>query len=183
MLDEHSKKIVDNVVKEDDILNQNIASMAKRYPRGDADHALMGHTDIERIEDKRDMNPTMDAIYLLSPQAHIVDCVMADFERHRYRRAFLVWTGVLDPQLRRRIDSSPIAQQQLAGKFVGGPLEDKTNQQISEGFETLTIDFFPRESHLITFRDPWSFPILYHPACNQLVREHMQTLAQRVSHG
>lgn len=144
VLDENSKRIIDNVVKEDDILNQNIAN-------------------IERIEEKRDMNPTMDAIYLLSPQPHIVDCVLADFERRRYRRAYLVWTGVLDPQLRRRIDSSPVAQQQLAG------------------FETLTIDFFPRESHLITFRDPWSFPILYHPACNHLVREHMQTLAQRIT--
>jgi hypothetical protein len=27
VLDEHSKKLIDNVVKEDDILNQNIASM------------------------------------------------------------------------------------------------------------------------------------------------------------
>ncbi|KAB5532609.1 Sec1-like protein [Coniochaeta sp. 2T2.1] len=105
----------------------------------------------------------MDVIYLLSPQPHIVECLLADLERRRYRRSFLVWTGVLDPQLRRRIDSSPHAKQQLAG------------------FETLTIDFFPRESHLITFRDPWSFPILYHPSCNHLVREHMQTLAQRIT--
>lgn len=30
MLDENSKKIIDNVVKEDDILNQNIASMVNR---------------------------------------------------------------------------------------------------------------------------------------------------------
>jgi syntaxin-binding protein 1 len=68
------------------------------------------------------MNPTMDAIYLLSPQPHIVDCVLADFERRRYRRAYLVWTGVLDPQLRRRIDSSPQAQQLLAGKSLGDPI-------------------------------------------------------------
>jgi len=68
------------------------------------------------------MNPTMDAIYLLSPQPHIVDCVMADFEKRRYRRAYLVWTGVLDPQLRRRIDTSAQAQQQLAGKFTCGLL-------------------------------------------------------------
>lgn len=87
---------------------------------------------------------------------------MADFERRRYRRTFLVWTALLDPQMRRRIDSSQAAQQQLAG------------------FETLSIDYFPRESHLITFRDPWSFPVLYHPACNGLVANHMQTLAQKV---
>lgn len=108
------------------------------------------------------MNPDMDAIYLLSPEPHIVDCLMADFERRRYRKTFLVWTALLDPQMRRRIDSSPSAQQQLAG------------------FETLSIDYFPRESHLITFRDPWSFPILYHPACNNLVAKHMQVLAQKV---
>jgi syntaxin-binding protein 1 len=117
---------------------------------------------IERIEERREPNPTMDAIYILSPQPHIVDCVLADFERRRYKKSYLVWTGVLDPQLRRRIDSTQAAQSQLAG------------------FETLTIDFFPRESHLITFRDPWSFPVLFHPACNNLVREHMQILAQRV---
>lgn len=109
------------------------------------------------------MNPDMDAIYLLSPQPHIVDCLMADFERHRYRKSFLVWIALLDPQMRRRIDSSRQVQEQLAG------------------FDTLAIDYFPRESHLITFRDPWSFPILYHPACNNLVREHLQILAQKVS--
>ncbi|KUJ07049.1 Sec1-like protein [Mollisia scopiformis] len=144
VIDETAKKIIDNVVKEDDILNENIAN-------------------IERIEEKRELNPDMDAIYLLSPQPHIVDCLMADFERRRYRKTFLIWTALLDPQMRRRIDVSRQAQEQLAG------------------FETLSIDFFPRESHLVTFRDPWSFPILYHPACNNLVRDHMQILAQKIT--
>lgn len=118
--------------------------------------------DIERIEEKRDMNPTMDAIYILSPQAHIVDCLLVDIERRRYRKCFLVWTSVLNPQLRRKIDQSPMAKQQIGG------------------FETLSIDYYPRESHVVTFRDPWSFPVLYHPACNGLVRRHMQDLAQKV---
>ncbi|KAI1377721.1 Sec1-like protein [Hypoxylon crocopeplum] len=144
VVDSDSKKIIDNVAKEDDILNHNIAN-------------------IERIEDRREMNPTMDAIYVLSPQSHIVDCLMADIERRRYQRCFLVWTAVLDPQLRRRIDGSGLAKQQIAG------------------FETLSVDFFPRESHLITFRDPWSFPILYHPSCNGLIRKHMQDLAQKIT--
>lgn len=104
----------------------------------------------------------MDVIYILSPLPHIVDCLLADFERRRYKKTYLVWTTVLDPQLRRRIDSSHAALEQLAG------------------FETLAIDFYPRESHLVTFRDPWSFPVLYHPACNNLVREHMMSLATKV---
>lgn len=108
------------------------------------------------------MNPGMDAIYLLSPEPHVVDCLLADFERRRYRKSFLVWVALLDPTMRRRIDSSKQAQEQLAG------------------WETLSIDYYPRESHLITFRDPWSFPILFHPACAPLVRDHMQLLAQKV---
>lgn len=108
------------------------------------------------------MNPTMDAIYFLSPQPHIVDCLLADFDRRRYRRSFLVWTDLLEPKVRRNIDQHPEAKQQIGG------------------FETKYIDFFPRESHLVTFRDPWSFPILYHPACNNNVKEHMQILAQKV---
>lgn len=144
VIDEDSKKIIDNAVKEDDILNENIAN-------------------IERIEERRDMNPEMDAIYLISPRPHIVDCLLADFERRRYKKCFLLWTALLPTQLRRRIDSSRQAQEQIAG------------------FETLSIDYFPRESHLITFRDPWSFPILYHPACNGLVKDHLQVIAQRIT--
>ncbi|KAI0018382.1 Sec1-like protein [Xylariomycetidae sp. FL0641] len=144
VIDESSKKIIDNVAKEDDILNHNIAN-------------------IERIEERRDMNPSMDAIYLISPQPHIVDCLMSDIERRRYKRCFLVWTAVLDPQLRRRIDGSPVAKQAIAG------------------FETLSIDYFPREAQVVTFRDPWSFPILYHPACNGHIRKHMQDLAQKIT--
>ena len=52
-------------------------------------------------------------------------------------------------------------------------------EQIAQ-MQILNIDFFPRESHLITFRDPWSFPMLFHPACNSLVKKHMDNLAQKV---
>jgi len=70
--------------------------------------------------------------------------------------------AVLPSELRNRIDRSTMARDQIAG------------------FRVLNIDFFPRESHLVTFRDPWSFPTLYHPACNHLVRKHMDDLAQKV---
>lgn len=105
----------------------------------------------------------MDAIYLLTAESHSVECLIADFECRRYRRAYLVWTNLLDPNLRRRIDDYPGVRQLRASS------------------KTLFVDFYPRESHLVTFRDPWSFPMLFHPSCNALVPKHMQTLAQRVS--
>ncbi|KAK1759372.1 Sec1 family superfamily [Echria macrotheca] len=141
VVDETSKGIIDTTVREDDILNQNIAN-------------------IERMEEKREPNPTMDAIYILSPQPHIVECLLADFDQRRYRKAYLVWVSELNR-----------AQQ--------GKLQNFRSQ--IAGFYTLPLEFFPRESHLITFRDPWSFPILYHPDCNDVVAEHMKSLAKKIA--
>ncbi|SLM39447.1 sec1 family superfamily [Lasallia pustulata] len=143
VIDEATKKLMDTVVKEDDVLEEHV-------------------TNIERIEDRRLPHPEMDAVYLLSPQPHIVDCLMADFERRRYRRSYLIWTSLLHPELRTRLDKSAMARELIAQ------------------FRVLNVDFFPRESHLITFRDPWSFPILFHPACSNLVRKHMDELAQKI---
>ncbi|KAM0587677.1 hypothetical protein ACHAP6_004360 [Verticillium nonalfalfae] len=142
VVDESANKLIENVATEDDVLNLNVAN-------------------IEHIEKKREMNPTMDAIYILSPKPHVIECLLADLDRRRYQNAFLVWTGVVDPRLRRRIDESP-------------------GKRMIRCFETLAIDFFPRESNLATFRDPWSFPILYNPECNDLIREHLQGLAQKI---
>lgn len=106
---------------------------------------------------------------------------MADLQKRKYRKTFLVWTSrkwkigshseatkltsgtVLEPALRDRIDKTPIAREQIAL------------------FKVLNVEFFPRESHLITFRDPWSFFALYHPACNNLVKQHLEDVAQKVS--
>ena len=44
----------------------------------------------------------------------------------------------------------------------------------------LFVDFYPRESHLITFRDPSSFLVLYNPSCNDLVARHLRALASKV---
>jgi len=65
------------------------------------------------------MNPDMDAIYILSPQPHIVDCLLADFERRRYRRAFIIWTASLPDPLQRRLDG---ARRQMAGRNPRTPI-------------------------------------------------------------
>ncbi|EME78857.1 uncharacterized protein MYCFIDRAFT_83796 [Pseudocercospora fijiensis CIRAD86] len=143
VVDPDSQKLISNVIDQDQILNENV-------------------TNIEVITDRRPTNRDVDAIYLLTPQPHIVDCVMADFDKRKYRKAHLVWTSLLHPTLRDRIDKSSIAREQIAL------------------FKVLNVEFYPRESHLVTFRDPWSFPVLFHPACNNLVRQHLEDLAQKI---
>ncbi|KAL2861265.1 Sec1-like protein [Aspergillus lucknowensis] len=142
VVDEASRKLIDNAVKEDDILNLNV-------------------TNIEQIEERRPSNQPMEAVYILSALPHIVDCVLADFERRRYKKSYLVWTSFLDPGLRARLDRSQMVQEQLAR------------------FQTISIDYYPRESRVATFRDPWSFPVLFHPGCNHLIREHLAILAHK----
>ncbi|KAG8527478.1 uncharacterized protein KY384_007630 [Bacidia gigantensis] len=143
VLDAMSKRLVDNAVREDDILKENV-------------------TNIEQIENRRPMNQEMDAIYILSALPHIVDCLMADFDRRRYRRSYIIWTSLLPPAERSKIEQNRKAIDQIAVMRI------------------LNVDFFPRESHLITFRDPWSFPYLFHPACDNFVRKHLDDLAQKI---
>lgn len=143
VLDEQSRRLVCNVTKEDDILNANI-------------------TNIEQIEQRRQTLADTDAIYLLSPLPHIVECLKADLSRKRYRRAHLIWTSQLPRPLAEEIFRSESRAQLI--------LESRT----------LNIEYFPRESHLVTFREPWSFHILYHPACDSLVKSHLDALTQKI---
>lgn len=57
------------------------------------------------------MNQEMDAVYIISPQAHIVDCLMADLERRRYRRSYIIWTSCksseIDEEYARGLRESP----------------------------------------------------------------------------
>lgn len=52
-------------------------------------------------------------------------------------------------------------------------------EQIAE-FRVMNIDYYPKESRVVTFRDPWSFPVLFHPGCNHLIRSHLEEIAQKV---
>ena len=91
-----------------------------------------------------------------------MDCLVADIRRNRYKQKHVVWTAILPPDLKQKIDRTSGAMDQIAA------------------FSILNIDFYPQESHLISFRDPWSFPLLFHPACNPLVAQHMQDLSDKV---
>ncbi|CAL5870552.1 uncharacterized protein PFLUO_LOCUS4791 [Penicillium psychrofluorescens] len=61
VVDETSRKLINGAVNEEEILNFNISN-------------------IEQIEHRRPSNLDMDALYILSPESHIVDCLMADIE-------------------------------------------------------------------------------------------------------
>ena len=53
-------------------------------------------------------------------------------------------------------------------------------QEQIRNLQVVDVSYFPRESNLVLFRDPYSFPILYHPSCNNLVRQHLSELSQKI---
>lgn len=117
---------------------------------------------IERLEDRRQNQPETDAIYLLSPLPHIAEALKADLARRRYRKGFLVWTSTLPRPLGQDIFSSEQRRQAIAST------------------RDLNIDFYPRESNVVTFRAPWSFHILYNPQCDSLIKTHLDSLTQKI---
>ncbi|KAJ9651995.1 syntaxin binding protein 1 [Neophaeococcomyces mojaviensis] len=118
--------------------------------------------NVERLEERRPEQPETDAIYLLSPLPHIVEALKADLSRRRYRRAFLIWTSTLPRSLGADLFSS------------------ESRRQIIANTKDLNIDFYPRESHVVTFRADWSFHILYNPQCDQLIKSHLDSLTQKI---
>ena len=143
VLDEKSRRLIYNVTKEDDVLNCNI-------------------TNIEQIEDRRQSLSDTDAIYLLSPLPHIVECLKADLSRKRYRRAHLIWISQLPRSLGEELFRS-----------------ESRARLIAES-RTLNVEYYPREANLVSFREPWSFHVLYHPMCDSLVKSHLDSITQKL---
>lgn len=143
VVDDTSRKLLYNAVKEDDILNCNIIN-------------------VERLEERREVQSETDAIYFLSPIPHIVEQLKADLGRRRYRRAFLIWTSTLPRAL---------------GKDL---FDSESRRQIIENTKDLNIDYYPRESHVVTFRADWSFHVLYNPTCDALIKSHLESLTQKI---
>ena len=49
----------------------------------------------------------MDALYILSPRPHIVECLVLDLAKGRYRNSTVLWTGILGRELRARLAAAP----------------------------------------------------------------------------
>ncbi|KPI35538.1 Protein transport protein sec1 [Cyphellophora attinorum] len=118
--------------------------------------------NIENLEDRRQTQSTTDAIYLLSPLPHVVEALKADLNRKRYRKGFLVWTSHLPRPLHDEIFRS------------------ESRQRLVADSRSMDIDYYPRESHMVTFREPWSFHALFHPACDTLVKNHLDSLTAKI---
>ncbi|KAK9481392.1 Sec1-like protein [Lipomyces japonicus] len=144
VVDDYTSQLIDNVLPTIDILKHNVSA-------------------VERIEERRQTRSSFEAVYILSPRPHILDCVIADFSRNppRYGAAYLYFVPMLDENGRNKILSSP------AANYVKACLP-------------LLLDFMPIESNIFTFKDSNSLPTFYNRDCFDLVNPEIIKTARRL---
>jgi len=64
------------------------------------------------------MNPEMDAIYILSPEPHIVECLLLDLQKRRYRSPKVFFTGVVNSSQSRKLTEAGLSMTTLADFIV-----------------------------------------------------------------
>ncbi|KAF7970947.1 hypothetical protein HWV62_22523 [Athelia sp. TMB] len=89
VVDEHSQKLLGSVLKQFDILEENV-------------------TMIESITNNREPQPEIEAIYLLMPTSQNTDRIIRDFDgKRQYAKAHLVFVDELPQDLLERLFNSP----------------------------------------------------------------------------
>ncbi|KAK7056390.1 syntaxin binding protein 1 [Paramarasmius palmivorus] len=110
VVDEHSQKLLGSVLKQFDILEENVtrARFIISYSFHDANNNHhFGRAEIEAISNYRDPQPEFEAMYLLMPTSQNVDRVIRDFgESPQYAGAHLFFIEGLSEPLFQRLTAS-----------------------------------------------------------------------------
>ncbi|KAH8832694.1 Sec1-like protein [Flagelloscypha sp. PMI_526] len=90
VIDEHAQRLVDSVLKQFDILEENV-------------------TQIELISDNREANPGLEAMYILMSTNQNIDRIVKDFSGNqpRYGKAHVFFLDALADDLLQRLFQSP----------------------------------------------------------------------------
>lgn len=145
IVDNESSEIINNVMNLNDFLEENV-------------------TSVEFIEQKRQANATLEAIYFVSPKYDTIKHILNDTskEEKMYSAIHLFFISALSGKLARKLmESSKIT-----------PI--KTTSE-------MYLDFFPLESKVVTFRNSFSFLTLYNPSCAELINVETRNLAKKLA--
>ncbi|KTW27334.1 hypothetical protein T552_02317 [Pneumocystis carinii B80] len=145
IVDNESSEIINNVMSLNDFLEENVAS-------------------VEFIEQKRQANTMLEAIYFVSPKYDTIKHILNDIskEEKMYSAVHLFFTSGLNGKLAKKLVES--------SKTI--PI--KTTSE-------MYLDFYPLESKVVTFRNSFSFLTLYNPFCTELINMETRNLAKKLA--
>ncbi|KAK9450882.1 Sec1-like protein [Limtongia smithiae] len=130
------------------------------------DTELVKHniTAVQRIEQRRDPRPAFDAIYILSSQKYIVQCLISDFQRQipRYKGGYVYFVPMLDRE-----------------NYMALQNADNTGY-IKDDFKPLLIDYNPIQSNVFSFKYPDALPVYFNQNCFSLVQSQIEKTTKRL---
>ncbi|KAG5437150.1 hypothetical protein PCANB_001126 [Pneumocystis canis] len=121
-------------------------------------------TSVEFIEQKREPNISLQAIYFVTPKIDTIKCILHDISREEqmYNSVHLFFTSRLSGKLAKKLFKfSPIT-----------PI--KTTDE-------LYVDFYPLESKVISFSNSFSFLTLYNQHCSDLVHLEINNIVKKLT--
>ncbi|KAG4305501.1 hypothetical protein PORY_001057 [Pneumocystis oryctolagi] len=145
IVDNESSAIINNVMSLNDFLEENV-------------------TSVEFIEQKREPNAALHAIYFVTSKSDIIKCVLHDVSRKEqmYNAAHLFFTSGLNSKSVKKLTESPHIT----------PIKT---------LKELYVDFYPLESKVISFSNSFSFLTLYNPFCTDLVQSEINNIAKKLA--
>ncbi|KAG5518740.1 hypothetical protein PMAC_002709 [Pneumocystis sp. 'macacae'] len=145
IVDNESSTIINNVMSLNDFLEENV-------------------TSVEFVEQKREPNPALEAIYFVTPKMDTIKCILHDIsnKEQMYIAVHLFFTSGLNNKLAKKLSEfshvTPI-------------------KTIAE----LYVDFYPLESKIISFSNSFSFLTLYNLSCADLIQSEISNIAKRLT--
>ncbi|KAK7202566.1 Sec1-like protein [Myxozyma melibiosi] len=145
VLDDYTAELINKVATNLELLKHNVSA-------------------VERIEERRQSRGSFEAVYILSPRPHIVDCLISDYSRTppRYGAAHVFFVPMLGEREQRRLYDSP------AARFMGGYCNP------------LLIDYMPQQSQVYTFGEPDAMVTYYNRDCYNLVEKEVTRTSRRL---
>jgi syntaxin-binding protein 1 len=134
-------KTFDFIVEKSEILNRNVSS-------------------VEILDQRRQTQTYLEAVYIMKPTAYNVDCLAADYTRvpARYAGAHIFFLPGLTEDLARKVKNSP------AGRYV-------------RKLEVKYLDFLPLEAQLFSLDAAYANEVFHNRHCHDLVHPEIQKIS------
>lgn len=141
VLDKYAKALINNVIPDGDIVQRDVSS-------------------IELVDERRNDQNYLEAVYIVKPTAYNIECIAADYTKvpTRYAGANIFFTAGLDANLERKVHNSSIAR-------------------YLRRMEQIFIDFTPLEHHTFTLGNNNTLPCFYNDQCMDLVNSELRKTA------
>ncbi|KAK9472996.1 Sec1-like protein, partial [Dipodascopsis tothii] len=144
VVDKYTQALIQNVMSTMDVLKHYISA-------------------VELITDKRQTRASFEAIYIVTPQQYVVDCIKADFGRSppRYGGVYLFFVPLVDDNITQQLQASAVSP------YI-------------RICQSLLLDFRPVEAQVVSLDNEAALVKYYNRSCFDLVNLEVMRAARKL---